>query len=167
MFDLNSPQFQELLKRRFHYGTRAKGEKLYQEDKVAHCEVTELKTQCNAVAQVQGSAPLPYDVVLNYGQQGKQAFMNASCTCPMLENCKHIYAVLLAARELSAPVPDPRRVTPRLPFRPRPAPPPQLSPEWKQWLNRITKVSPGKAGEDSSEAAGSEPLRRLLYILKP
>jgi superfamily II DNA or RNA helicase len=167
MFDLNSPKFQELCDRRFHYGTRAKGEHLYQGSKVAHCEVTNLGMQCDAVAKVQGSAPQPYEVILKCWVHARQVFMNASCSCPMLENCKHIYAVLLAARDQSPSAPHSSLGAPRPASRPRPVPAPQLSPEWKQWLNRITKGALKESREDSSPSSGLDSARRLLYVLKP
>jgi superfamily II DNA or RNA helicase len=170
MFDLHSPKFQELCERRFHYGTRAKGEHLYRENKVIHCKMSNAGTICRAEAQVRGTAPTPYDVTVDCWMQAKQVFLNATCTCPMLENCKHIYAVLLTAQDRSAPTPEPRG---RVPFSrppnivPLPQPPPQLSAEWKQWLTSITKTVAPEPGEDSSTAPGAGAVRTLLYVLKP
>jgi superfamily II DNA or RNA helicase len=162
MFDLHSPRFQELCERRFHFGTRAKGEQLYREGKLIRCEVNDLGIQCHVSALVQGSAARPYDVSLNCWQTGRQMFLNASCTCPMLENCKHIYAVLLAARDQAAPAPIPRP-----PARARVAQPPKLSPEWRQWLDRVTRNATEESRGNSFAASGIELDRRLLYVLKP
>jgi superfamily II DNA or RNA helicase len=167
MFDLYSPKFQQLCEGLFHHGTRAKGEQLYGGSKVAHCEVTNLGMQCDAVATVQGSAPQPYEVTLRCWLHSRQVFMNARCTCPQIENCKHIYAVLLAARDQLPQAPHPSLGAPRPPSRPRPAPAPQLSPEWKQWLNRLNKGAPEETKEDSTAAVGFDSVRRLLYVLKP
>jgi superfamily II DNA or RNA helicase len=162
MFDLNSPKFQELCARRFHPNTRTKGEQLYRDDKVLRCEVINFGTQCDIAAMVQGSAPEPYEVKLRCEVLDARLFMGTHCSCPMVENCKHCYAVLLAARGKSAPAPSPRRASP-----PRPALTAQLAPEWKQWLNRVTQSAPKEPGANSSADSGFDPVRRLLYILKP
>jgi superfamily II DNA or RNA helicase len=167
MFDLHSPKFQELCERRFHHGTRAKGEQLYRENKVIRCEVTHLGMRCQAEAQVRGTSPAPYDVQVDCWVQSRQLFLNASCTCPLLDNCKHIYAVLLTARDQSAPAPAPRSSAPAFNPRPSAPPPPQLSAEWKRWLNRITEGAAPEPGEDSPAAPGVDPVRTLLYVLKP
>jgi superfamily II DNA or RNA helicase len=177
MFDLDSPLFLGLCYRVFHHGTRVKGERLYKENKVVYCTVKNEGAHCEASAKVQGSAALPYDVTLSCSQQAKTVLFNARCTCPLVENCKHIYAVLLVARDRSAPAakppssaqaPKPLPIQSRPPPPPAPPPPPrqpQLSPEWRQWLNRITKGGLEESREDP--AAGVDPDRRLLYVLKP
>jgi superfamily II DNA or RNA helicase len=61
------------------------------------------------------------------------------------------------------PPPPSLRVLPA----PAPSPQPELSPEWKQWLDRITQGPPEESKEDASPAGGFDPVRGLLYILKP
>ena len=122
-------------------------------------------------AQVRGTAPTPYEVTAECWRHGKEMFFNASCTCPMLENCKHIYAVLLLAREQTAPASNLRPGAPVPNVRQRdrlqaPAPP-KLSPEWRRWLNRIRQGAAQQPGEDSSAARAVDPFRALLYALKP
>jgi superfamily II DNA or RNA helicase len=167
MFDLHSPKFQELCERRFHHGTRAKGDQLYRENKVIQCKMTNVGTSCRAEARVRGTSPTPYEVTLDCWLHSRQVFLNASCTCPLLENCKHIYAVLLTVQDRSAPAPTPRPSAPVPAPRPSAPPPPQLSAEWKRWLNRITEGAAAEPGEDSSVAPGGDPVRALLYVLKP
>ena len=50
-------------------------------------------------AETQGSAPLPYrqSIALRRGKEGAMSIYGA-CTCPVRINCKHVAAVLLAAR---------------------------------------------------------------------
>ena len=158
MFDLHSLKFKKLCEHRFHYGTRAKGEQLHRENQVIRCEVTHLGMRLQAEAQVRGTAPTPYDVAVACWVQSKQIFLHASCTCPMLENCKHIYAVLLAARDRSATAPAPRPSAP--------AAPSKLSPEWKRWLDRITNGTGPEPGADSRGHPGLAPARTLLYVVK-
>jgi superfamily II DNA or RNA helicase len=163
MFDLNSSKFRQLCERAIHYGTRAKGEQLYREDKVTRCEVTDQGGECHVAALVKGSAPSPYKISLLFWQQGKQMYFDADCSCPMSVNCKHIYAAILAAQDQMAPAPAPGPAGQlRPPPSPRLAPQPRLSPEWQQWLNRITETA-----ESSSRAPGVDLDRRLLYVLKP
>jgi len=152
----------------FHHGTRSKGERLYRDNKVIQCEVTNEGGQCDAMARVQGSASLPYEVNLSCRQESRGVVFNARCSCPMLENCKHIYAVILVARDQSAP--KPRSVAPRQSRSPRPpAPPPrpQLSSEWKQWLDRVTGRAPQESMKDDPADFGAVPVSRLLYVIKP
>jgi superfamily II DNA or RNA helicase len=176
MFDLHSPKFQELCERRFHYGTRAKGEQLYREKKVLQCEVTNAGMKCEAVAKVLGSAPSPYEVTMACWLIDRELFLKGTCTCPVVENCKHIYAVLLAARDRStselaprssAPARKPLAAAPRPPAPPPPPPQPQLAPEWKRWLDRVTQGAPPESKEEASATPGFDPVRRLLYIIKP
>ncbi len=168
MLDLRSPQFQELCERTFHYGTRAKAEQLYRDHKVRRCEVNDLGSRCRIDAEVWGSAPAPYSVSIDCRLQGRQVHLDAGCSCPMLVNCKHIYAVLLAARAQSAPAPKTRSATPLPLTRPTAPPlPPQLAPEWQQWLNRITRSAASQGADDSSRNAEADPTRALLYVLKP
>jgi len=167
MFDLHSPKFQELCDGRFHYGTRAKGLQLYQAGKVVRCQVVNQGSQSDITAQVRGTAPEPYEVTLKCWLHARQVFLSAQCSCPIMENCKHIYAVLLQARDQSAPAPISRPGAPRAPRAPAPPRPPQLSAEWQQWLKRITKGAAEKSEENPSAASGSAPLRALLYVLKP
>src|SRR5580658_2824316 len=136
MFDLDSPNFLGLCNRVFHPGTRAKGEWLFKENKVSHCDLTNEGAHCEARAKVQGAAPQPYEVTFSCWQQSKSSVVfNARCTCPLIENCKHIYAVILAARETPAQAPNPQpsaRDLRLLPLALRPAPPPPPPPAQQQ-----------------------------------
>jgi superfamily II DNA or RNA helicase len=175
MFDLNSLTFQNLCDHRFHYGTRTKAEQLYRNGNVFKFDVSNQGMQCDIMAKVQGSSPAPYKVAVKLWMRGRGVFLDAKCTCPMLENCKHIYAVLLAARDQLAPsaspkaaaVRPPANAASRLPPAPPPPTSPRLSAEWKEWLERITKGEPAEAQDEASSVSSSSQLRRLLYVLKP
>jgi superfamily II DNA or RNA helicase len=173
MFDLNSSAFKNLCNLRFHFGTRAKAEQLYRDGKVLQFDVSHLGARCDITARVQGSSPAPYQVAVNLSTRGRGVFLEAKCTCPMLENCKHIYAVLLAARDqfALAVAPRPAAAPPSpAPPPPLPSPPPpaaqRLSAEWKEWLERITKGEPPQPPDEAADSSAGQ-VRRLLYVLKP
>jgi hypothetical protein len=146
MFSLDSPKFLELCQRRFHPGTRAKGEQLRAGGLVLTCETSRLGAQYEIAATVQGGAAEPYEIDISCGIRFNTVYLDAKCTCPMLENCKHCYAALLQAMDedkggiplpplmppsnvvplpVAAPRPEltpeeePRRLKPRKPPRPR------------------------------------------------
>ena len=58
--------------------------------------------------EVSGSRPRPYEVVAKYesGSTGRLIPVDGRCTCPVGRNCKHMAAVLLAARYLSPEAAD-------------------------------------------------------------
>ncbi len=51
--------------------------------------------------QVSGQAPRPYDVVVDLGQIDGALWLSGRCTCPLVVDCKHVVALLLAVREQS------------------------------------------------------------------
>ena len=59
-------------------------------------------------APVAGSAGRSYSttVYLDF-EDGELIEWNSTCTCPMVEDCKHVVAVLVSARSAIAPAPDP------------------------------------------------------------
>jgi len=48
---------------------------------------------------VAGKAPRPYDVVVDLGQTGDGLWLGGRCTCPMVSDCKHVVALVLAVRD--------------------------------------------------------------------
>ena len=50
-----------------------------------------------AIATVEGSSHVPYQVTLHFGADGRSP-LTASCTCPVGSGCKHAAAVLFALR---------------------------------------------------------------------
>jgi uncharacterized Zn finger protein len=91
-------------------------------------------SQYEITATVQGTADAPYEVDIECGMRGKAMLLHATCTCPVFENCKHIYAVLRHVAEGAISVPEPEDG----PFRILPLPPaePKLSDDWQKWLGR-------------------------------
>ena len=93
--------------------------------------------QYEIIGMVRGTSPEPYEVDIECGNRFNTVFLNANCTCPMLENCKHIYAVLLQATDEEASAfssPPPRQLSNVVPL---PEPPQtELSPDWEAWLER-------------------------------
>jgi superfamily II DNA or RNA helicase len=161
MYGLNSPKFIGLCERKFHPGTRAKGEQLKTSCRIISCDATERGARCEIVAQVQGSALAPYEVRVECGVQSGAPFLHASCTCPVIENCKHIYAAILVASTWDEGTGAPSNIVP-LPAAAA-APRAELSPDWQAWLERITKGT--RAG--AVEAYAPEQSIRLFYVLKP
>jgi superfamily II DNA or RNA helicase len=169
MFHLDSPPFLDLCQRRFHPGTRAKGEEIRAAGKVLSCAVDCNGSQYDVVATVQGNSPEPYEVDVECGLRLNQVFLDANCTCPMLEDCKHIYAVLLEiTAEQTAGLELPPAVQPANVV-PLPAPPSQarLSPDWQAWLDRIAKGAPAESGPTTASTYAPDQLHRLFFVLKP
>lgn len=104
-------------------------------------------------ARTRGSAAMPYRQRIAFlpGRDGRP-FIVSDCSCPVGGGCKHVAAVLLAAR-------GDRTVTPaRLP-----APvlaEPALPPAVQDWLARLDD-----AAEDNAEAYPPTIRQRLLYVL--
>lgn len=104
-------------------------------------------------AQTRGSATTPYrqHIALLPGQGGR-AFIVGNCTCPRGGGCKHIAAVLLAARGNKAtptkPAPTPVPAAPALPF------------AIQDWLAGLED-----AGQENAEHYPATVRQRLLYVL--
>ncbi len=183
MFDLNSKKFREFWESTFHYGTRVKAARVAAEGKVLSFETVWGPGACEITATVSGSNPQPYAVKVMCGEMIGQPFIKGRCSCPMLENCKHVLAVVLrafgspparpqqAVKLMTAPVRPGAKV---IPFpaspaaappvaKPKPAMPARLSREWKEWMDEMRKAA--VASENAANAPSAN--LRLLYILKP
>ena len=103
-------------------------------------------------ATVEGTARKPYAqrITLRPGKTTSTPF-SGICTCPVEFNCKHVAAVLIAARGAR---PDPGT--------PTPAPPadPELPHAVTDWLDRL-----GAADAADPEAFPPSLKQRLLYVL--
>jgi len=163
MVDLNSHKFRQLCERLFYDTTQWRGQEVYHEDRVLRCQVNDLGDRCRVVAAVKGSKLTPYEVTLECWLEGKRMSMQARCTCPVGTNCKHAYAVVLAVQDQMESAADPLDKRWAAPAR-RPAPAPELSPEWRTWLNRMTR-EPGNSAADSQPGFNLD--YRLLFLLKP
>ena len=170
MFSLDSPKFLELFQRRFHPRTRAKGEQLRAGGLVLTCETSRLGAQYEIAATVQGGAAEPYEIDISCGIRFNTVYLDAKCTCPMLENCKHCYAALLQAMDEDKggiplpPLMPPSNVVPL----PVAAPRPELTPEWRAWLDRVARgAAPAETQKAAATAYAPEQTWRLFYVLKP
>lgn len=126
-------------------------------------------------ARVRGSERQPYrQVIAINGQKPGRIGIDGECSCPVGHNCKHVAAVLVAARGLrpkqgtgaglarsqtSSDQPRPVMVGPATPLAARPHVP-ALPSDLAAWLN----------GLDAAAAAGSEDYpdevrHRLIYLL--
>lgn len=97
------------------------------------------------VAQVPGSAPHPYLVLIHFRSDNPADGIVAGCTCPVRYQCKHAAAVLLRALDERA---DPERVSPGV-----------LS-----WITDLRHFS--QAVEKSRSRSSSSSKARLFYQLE-
>ncbi len=112
-------------------------------------------------AETQGSAAKPYrqQVTLLEERGGRLSF-DGACTCPVGHNCKHVAAVLIAARSKWVPDPPMARIEPAPPTSP-PAEAP-LPYDVAAWLQSLE----GDA-DTASEDYPASVRQRLFYILAP
>jgi len=171
MLDLNSPKFRQLCERMIPHFTRARGEQLYREGKVLHCEVDHSNGDCELEASVRGTAQTPYKVYVSCWEEDSRLVLDTSCSCPVAVDCKHAFAAILAARNQGAPTSEILPLFPLFPPRPvsrpvsRPPVPTQLSPTWRGWLHRVSDASAKSPGENP-DAHHVDSNTRLLYVLK-
>lgn len=153
----------DLLKRKdiYSYFSRSAFEKgyVYQaQGRVTGLEITEDLTRIRA--KVRGSAPKPYRVDIHLDFSGDRLTdLDGECSCPMVVNCKHVAATMLAVLNEDQPpaqevLPRSRQAAPRL------AQPPVLSFDVSGWIENV-----GKAVRDDDYPA--ELNQRLLYRLHP
>ena len=55
-------------------------------------------------AEVQGTDPTPYQTLVQVGDPGGKRLSSGRCTCPVAVDCKHVAAVLVAARDELTPL---------------------------------------------------------------
>jgi len=110
-------------------------------------------------ATVQGTAPRPYvlRITLRRQQDGGAGF-DGYCSCPVGVNCKHLAAVLLAARREQASTPLPAPPPPPAAGPAQPVMPPEVS----DWLRQLAAV-----GEETSEDYPDDVRQRVIYIVAP
>ncbi len=142
--------FRQLLSR--HLGTRlnratlAKGADYLRRDRVRDVEYTGDGNQGRLSGQVQGTARTPYLASVTLSRRGDDAQLDTRCSCPMLRNCKHAAALVLAELE-SAPAPSTEPVPPQLGL-------------WAGWLDALDATQ----ASDASVAAPKE--HRFGLILR-
>jgi superfamily II DNA or RNA helicase len=161
-FDLKSVPFRVYCETVFHQGTRAKAERLVADGKVLLQSVSRAEKACDISARVTGAAPVPYDVHVLCGSMSGSFFINGRCSCPMVLNCKHVFAALKAATDrIPVVLPPPAKNA----GRPKAGPAkPRLPAEWQRWVQRMAEATvPSEAAAPDPEAESV----RLLYILKP
>jgi superfamily II DNA or RNA helicase len=183
MFELNSKRCREFWETAFHHGTRAKAERVVAEGRIVYWNVNRGPGAWEITAKVSGSAPQPYDVKVLCGDMMGRPFIKGRCSCPMLENCKHVLAAVLRALGSPPKIPQPAVTlmlpdagpaskaiqVPSLPnpVSPPPKPKPEtsvhLSRDWTQWIGEMRKAAIAEA----RQADESRPKMRLLYVLKP
>ena len=116
----------------------------------------EFETPYRVHGQVSGSRRNPYSVwaVLAPATDGSLISVEGQCSCPMGFNCKHVAAVLLAAREGSVrPAGNGDRTAPEI-----------VPGEVRQWLERWSEAAAAKA---DSRPAGPPARGRehLFYVI--
>ena len=159
----------------FDAHTLAKGRVYQLQRRVRNCRTTQSESAGWLLAgDVRGTQPTPYDVEieLSTGSDGTPV-IQGSCSCPMIEDCKHVAAVLLHALE-----------KPEQWFNPRTAPASDAAPSmvnspfvgsrldrpWEQWLRELEQSLPAVPGPSDAPALRGQPPElpeEIRYILRP
>ena len=150
----------EVLKRKdiysfFSRSAFEKGHSYQAQGRVTELEISEDLTRVRA--KVRGSAPKPYrvDIRLDFSHD-RLVDLDGECSCPMLDNCKHVAATLLevlSGKEPSALLREEAAPSKAMA-------PPVLGFEVATWLENV-----GKAVRDDHYPADLN--QRLLYRLHP
>src|SRR6266571_1169787 len=101
MSQLDSRKFGAAVRAHFDAQTLAKGRVYQQQRRVQNCLVTLAESGGWLIAaHVRGSQPTPYGVEIELSTGGDAPpIIQGSCSCPMVEDCKHVAAVLLHVLE--------------------------------------------------------------------
>ena len=154
----------EVLKRKdiYSFFSRSAFDKAYvyqAQGRVTELEVSDDLTRVRA--KVRGSAPKPYrvDIRLDFSRD-RLVDVDGECSCPMVDNCKHVAATLLEVLSGKEPSAEPAlpRVKEAAPSKAQA--PPVLGFAVTTWLENV-----GKAVRDDHYPA--ELNQRLLYRLHP
>ena len=119
-------------------------------------------------AKVRGSKADPYRVQVVLGIQGPTLTIKSSCTCAMVEDCKHAVAALLYAANHDTRLfgmSENVIPLPALPGQPELAlpMPPKLDPAWELWLKNLEHTV---AEKTVPEQPAAPPEEHLLYLLR-
>jgi len=113
-------------------------------------------TRLTGTVQGQDAAPYVQDIALEWGAGGRIVLIDGECSCPVEGNCKHVAAVLQAAR----PVLEPRWRT--LAGKGAPPPPERLSGALAVWLHDLPDA---EAEEGADDDYGPRVRDRILHVL--
>src|SRR6266853_1977509 len=97
MSQLDARTLGAVVRAHFDAHTLAKGRVYQHQSRVQNCLVTLAESGGWLIAaDVRGSRPAPYgvEIELSTGGDGTPV-IEGSCSCPMIEDCKHVAAVLL------------------------------------------------------------------------
>ncbi len=100
--------------------------------------------------RVRGNARTPYRQSIKLVARGAALRFEGDCSCPMAYNCKHVVAVLLAAREAVAPA-----AQPALPY------------EVSNWLGTVALHVQAAQREQQARPPAAKATFRLIYVLMP
>ena len=127
-------------------------------------QVSGLKWQGNLLsAKVQGSQRAPYDVSVEFHDEGRDTWIEDRCSCPVEFECKHVAAVLLAGLQH---IPQSTIATvPSVALRPvrtqeRPS---AIRPELVSWLEEF-RASTESAAPDKKKSTAPRPTHSLVYV---
>ncbi|WP_182525874.1 DEAD/DEAH box helicase [Nocardioides dongkuii] len=121
----------------FDPGTVTRGRGYVAEGRVGRItSIVDDPDRIELMADVEGSAGLPYDVAAVVTRKGRSVVVDGDCTCPVGENCKHAVALVLAARDRLGGGPP------------------------SAWVERLDRLL-GELGDDSS----ARPLKPLALEL--
>ncbi|HEX5327603.1 MAG TPA: SWIM zinc finger family protein, partial [Acetobacteraceae bacterium] len=111
-------------------------------------------------AETKGTAARPYrqHVELRHTPRGAMG-IRGTCTCFVGFNCKHVAAVLIAARRLHRPDPAAAAAQASVAAPPEPREPP-LRPDLEAWLHAL-----GRTEQSESEDYPDQQRQRVVYVL--
>ncbi len=117
---------------------------------------------------VGGSAGRTYYQQITVIRTRGHIIFDNDCTCPVGQDCKHVVAVLLAARELlnrKSALDEKTRETPSSP--PATAPSPSSDNRLVEWLEQVRQAASGGDATLDPNAYPDNILQRLVYVLAP
>src|ERR1051326_5991208 len=175
MSQLDARMLGFVVRAHFDPHTLAKGRVYQQQRRVQNCAVSRAQSGGWLIAaDVRGSQAAPYSVgiQLSLADAGTPVFQG-TCSCPMMEDCKHVAAVFLHVLEkperwFNQGIALPSDAMPSL-FD-MPAARFRLDHEWDGWLRAVERSARAVSGPDGALGQSGltpEPPEEVHYILRP
>ena len=149
----------------FDEWTVSKGKTYFEQRRVFDIDLKLSSGEMTVRARVRGGDTEPYTTSVIVRRKRTRMTVDATCSCPVEEDCKHCVAVLLAAIDKQTVyryepaqktlLPEPARVVPQ----------PALPEPWVNWITDV-KTAAKPAVEETDDYPPDEP-RRVFYVVKP